>query len=238
MMKMMILAPRRVGMTHAEFRRYVTEVHGPLVRGVPEVAAGIRHYHYNFPIPGASDPAFGHPIAAHLDVVTQGWFDSHEAQLLNMAQPRYLQIIRPDEGRFANEAGAVMHYTREEVITGGPSTMTKIFYFRRRHPSLTREAFQKEWLKRFPEALGDWTNERALIARYVQNHALSEADHPNGTDAKFFDVIDEFFVTTPRDLAAIAQAAPTSDRMREVEHALLDGSRTRAFVAETIHNIP
>ena len=45
MMKMMILAPRRPDMTHQEFRQYVTGVHGPLVRSVPEVAADIRHYH-------------------------------------------------------------------------------------------------------------------------------------------------------------------------------------------------
>jgi beta-phosphoglucomutase-like phosphatase (HAD superfamily) len=43
--KMMILAPRRAGMTQAEFRRYVIEVHGPLVRSVKAVAQDIRHYH-------------------------------------------------------------------------------------------------------------------------------------------------------------------------------------------------
>jgi hypothetical protein len=59
MIKMMILAPRRPGLTHAEFRRYVTEVHGPLVRSVTAVAQDIRHYHYNFPVPGAVDTAFG-----------------------------------------------------------------------------------------------------------------------------------------------------------------------------------
>jgi hypothetical protein len=112
MMKMMILASRRDGMTQAEFRRYVTEVHGPLVKSVPEVADAIRHYHYNFPIADADDTAFGHPRAAHLDIVTQGWFDSREAQLANMAEPRYLEIVRPDEHRFAGP-GALMHYTHE-----------------------------------------------------------------------------------------------------------------------------
>ena len=48
-------------MTHPEFRRYVTEVHGPLVKSVTAVAADIHHYHYNFPVPDAVDAAFGHP---------------------------------------------------------------------------------------------------------------------------------------------------------------------------------
>lgn len=46
---MIILAPRRAGMTHPEFRRYVTDVHGPPVKSVTEVATDIRHYHCNFP---------------------------------------------------------------------------------------------------------------------------------------------------------------------------------------------
>ncbi len=122
MMKMMILAPRRTDMSHAEFRRYVTEIHGPLVKSVPEVARDIRHYHYNFPIHGAADAAFGHPLADHLDIVTQGWFDSREAQLANMAGPRYLEIVRPDEQRFAG-AGAVMHYTAEAAVSDGGASV-------------------------------------------------------------------------------------------------------------------
>ena len=129
MMKMMILAPRKVGMSHAEFRRYVTDVHGPLVKSVPEVARDILHYHYNFPVMGTADSAFGHPRADHLDIVTQGWFKSREAQLANMAEPKYLEIVRPDEGRFANEGGAVMHYTTESVLVPGEISEFKVFYF-------------------------------------------------------------------------------------------------------------
>ena len=75
MIKMMILAPRKDGMSHQEFRDYVSNVHGPLVKNVPEVAAGIRHYHYNFPVFELNDTAFGHPRADHLDIVTEAWFD-------------------------------------------------------------------------------------------------------------------------------------------------------------------
>jgi len=51
-MKMMVLAPRRDGMTHEAFRRYVTERRGPLVKSIPEVARAIRRYHYNFSVFG------------------------------------------------------------------------------------------------------------------------------------------------------------------------------------------
>ena len=53
MMKMTIPAPRRTGMTHDEFRTYLTEVHGPLVRrearfdAVPGVSEIVTRYVQN-----------------------------------------------------------------------------------------------------------------------------------------------------------------------------------------------
>lgn len=238
MMKMMILAPRRPAMSHAEFRRYVTQVHGPLVQSVSEVAAYIRHYHYNFPVPGAPDPAFGHPVADHLDIVTQGWFDSHEALLENMAEPRYLSIVRPDEGRFADEARAIMHCTQESIVRDGPATLDKVFYFRRRHASLTRESFQRAWRERFPAALGSALATAHGIGRYVQNLVMAESLHPDGADAKYFDVIDEFQLTSPAGLGGLASGPPVGAAVSAVERELLDPARTRVFVARTVYNIP
>jgi hypothetical protein len=228
MMKMMILAPRRSDMTHGEFRRYVTEVHGPLVKSVHEVARDIRHYHYNFPIFGAKDEAFGHPIASQLDIVTQGWFDSREAQLANMAQPRYLEIVRPDEHRFAG-AGAVMHYTHEAKVMTGSVTARKIFYFRRRRDGLSREEFQAKWKTHFFDALTRGANFSHVASRYVQNHALAEADHPDGQATKFFDVIDEIHLRDSSPLALLRENLSTE---------FLEPGRTQALVTETVMNIP
>jgi hypothetical protein len=238
MMKMMILAPRRVELEHAALRRYVTEVHGPLVRSVPEVAADIRHYHYNFPLAGARDEAFGHPLASELDIVTQGWFDSREAQLRNMREPRYLEIIRPDEGRFANEAGALMHYTREQVIRVGSSTRLKVFYFRRRRPTLTRAAFQRAWAEAYPAALGAELASCPHIARYVQNQVLEESAHPEGESLRYYDVIDEFSLQQLAGFAQFGCDTARSAQVRAIEGELLEGERTRAFIAETVYNIP
>jgi hypothetical protein len=237
MMKMMILAPRRADLTHADFRRYVTEVHGPLVRSVPEVVADIRHYHYNFPIAGAADQAFRHLLASELDIVTQGWFDSREAQLRNMREPRYLEIIRPDEGRFANEAGALMHYTHEQVIREGSPTQLKVFYFRRRHPKLTRAAFQSAWAEAFPAALGVELGSTPHIARYVQNQVLAQSEHPDGESPSYYDVLDEFCVHDLAGFGGFGSDVSRYAQVQAIERELLDGARTRAFIAETVYNI-
>jgi hypothetical protein len=238
MMKMMILAPRRAGMTHAQFRRYVTEVHGPLVAGIPEVASAIRHYHYNFPIDGAEDVAFGHPLASHLDIVTQGWFDSREAQLENMAQPRYLEIIRPDEHRFADGQRAVMHYTTEIPVVGDEATGTKVFYFRRRRAGLSRDEFQRAWRTEFADTLVSNNAFGGAVARYVQNHAMGESRHPDGTSTKFYDVIDELSIRSAGALGLLANDARAIAATQAMEHRLLDRERTLALVTETVVNIP
>jgi hypothetical protein len=238
MMKMMILAGRKPGMSHTEFRRYVTEVHGPLVNSVPEVASRIHHYHYNFPIFGAADTAFGHPLAEHLDIVTQGWFDSLESQLATVAEPRYLAVVRPDEGRFANEAKAVMHYTEETPIVSGDTTAVKIFYFRRRRTGLSRQQFQAAWRTRFAEALTANTGFTTVASSYVQNCALSEAEHPDGTDPKFFDVIDELRLHSVAALGALREDTAALRKIEDLESELCEPSRTRALVTETIMSIP
>ena len=237
MMKMMILAGRKPSMTVAAFRRYLCDVHAPLVRSVPEVAAGIRRYHYNFPLPATPEDAFGQRIDARLDVVTQGWFDSREAQLRNMAEPAYLAIVRPDEGRFANEAEAVMHYTRETVIADGPVTGRKLFCFRRRAAHLDRDGFQSAWLNDFPPALTAGAGIGAVVSRHVQNHVMAEADHPAGADAKYYDVIDEFFLRDGAVPAALWRDPALRDAVRRVEDRLLDPSRSCALLTETVVNI-
>ena len=236
MMKMTILAPRRAGMTHDEFRTYLTEVHGPLVRSITEVAADIRHYHYNFPILGATDTAFGHPTA-DLDVITQGHFDSREAQLLNMQHPRFMEFLRPDEANFADTARAVMHYTDEHEIRPGPKTSTKVFYLRRRAEHLTRAEFQYRWMTEFSTLLDAVPGVSEVITRYVQNHVQAEESHPNGAATKFYDVLDEVWLTDLASLNSIGSSRALV-AIRELEAKLLDASRTRAYIATTVESIP
>jgi hypothetical protein len=236
MIKMMILAPRRAGMTHEEFRKYVTEVHGPLVRSVTAVAQDIRHYHYNFPIPGQVDAAFGHPLADHLDICTEASFDSVQAQRDNMRRPGYMEILRPDEHRFAGE-GAVMHYTREWPVLRGELTLNRVFYYRRRASGLSRVEFQQRWLDGMRAIFTEDTRP-AGVAGYLQNHTVVEAEHPEGDDPKYFDVVDEFFLDRPDDLASPGSDAAIREAVRLLEQELLDTSRTRAFIGETVVNIP
>ena len=152
-----------------------------LLAVTPEVAADINHYLYNLPVPGASDVDMAHPLATSLDVITEAWFESVEAQKANMRLPRYLEVVRPDEHRFAYGERAVIHYAQEVSLLDGRQTTHKIFYLRRRRTGLSRLQFQERWLAGMHEVLKSVDGRLPGVARYVQNHVLSEAEHPDGT---------------------------------------------------------
>jgi hypothetical protein len=240
MIKTLILAPRRAGMSHDEFRKYVTEVHAPLLKSVAEVVSDIRCCHYNFPLAGATDVAFGHQLARSFDVVTEVWFDSIEAQRQNMRHPRYVEIVRPDTCRFADGEQAVMHYTREIPVVDGERTKFRVFYFRRRRRGLYRSEFQELWLEGALHLLGNGNRGRlpAGVTAYVQNHTAGEGEHPDGEDEKYCDVVDEFFLEHPDALAGLVSDRILATALRALEGDLLYGARTRAFIGETLVNIP
>ena len=234
---MMILAPRRPNFTHEGFRDYVVNTHGPLVKSIPEVAVGIRRYHYNFPIAGAEDSVFAHPHAGEFDIFTQAWFDSLQAHRDNQKPPRYMAVIRPDEEVMADNSRALFHYTTEHDIIPGPAGSIKLFYTRRRKKGLTRAAFQSAWLQNMTEAFMACAETPSVIQRYVQNHALPESDHPADPDGRYYDIIDEFALNAAANWVDLTANSELVARVKTLEAELLEPNTTRSYFAETVINI-
>jgi hypothetical protein len=157
-----------------------------------------------------------------------------------------MEILRPDEHRFADGERAVMHYTQETPVIDGKRTTFRVFYFRRRSVSgsdgpgrgrLTRREFQEFWLDGVRRGLGHDSPLPVEVTAYVQNHTVNEADHPDGDDPKYFDVIDQFFLKDPEALSSLA-GSRLATVMTALEDSLVDTTRTRAFIGETVLNIP
>jgi uncharacterized protein (TIGR02118 family) len=112
MVKLIICAARKAGTTHEEFSVYWREKHGPLVKSVTEFSRHVRKYvqcHLkDTPVP------FG--IAAPYDGVAELWFDSVEAAEAAFREPKYLEIIRPDELKFADPLRCISFVTEENPV--------------------------------------------------------------------------------------------------------------------------
>jgi len=92
--KVIVLLPRRDGMSREEFARYIEEQHGPLVTKLP----GLRRLVINHVLPDLNGP----PPA--YDAVAEDWFDdlaamgaafaSPEGQAVQADAPNFLDVTR------------------------------------------------------------------------------------------------------------------------------------------------
>jgi len=109
MVKLVICATRKEGFTFEEFDRYWRDKHGPLVRSVPEFTRHVRKYVQCHVVKSAVP--FG--IAANYDGVAELWFDTIEEATAAFREPKYLEIIRPDELTFVDPHKCITFVTEE-----------------------------------------------------------------------------------------------------------------------------
>ena len=113
MVKIIVCAARKPGLSHAQFDSYWREQHAAVIKSVPEFTRHVRRYMQNHR--AAEDtPFLG--VGAN-DGVAELWFDDMAALNAAIAEPRYLEVIRMDELRFVNMERTVSMVTAElEVI--------------------------------------------------------------------------------------------------------------------------
>src|ERR1700675_4638751 len=112
MVKLIICAKRKTGMTRKEFDAYWQNQHGPLVKSVPEFMRHVKKYVQCHIVENSAPLG----VAAPYDGVAELWFDSAEEIAQAFNEPRYLQIIRPDEHKFAELADCISFVTQEVPI--------------------------------------------------------------------------------------------------------------------------
>tara|TARA_R110002096_G_scaffold53317_4_gene138616 strand:- start:2862 stop:3308 length:447 start_codon:yes stop_codon:yes gene_type:complete len=114
---MIVYVKRKTGLTRAEFTRYWQDHHAPLILETPEFMRYVRKYvQYHFaPGEAAAGSLFG-DIANDYDGVGAIWFDSRESMNAALNEPRYLEVMRPDEEKFIDLAGCLSFLAEEHVV--------------------------------------------------------------------------------------------------------------------------
>ncbi|MGH7966785.1 MAG: EthD domain-containing protein [Candidatus Binatia bacterium] len=117
MVKLVGCLRRKPNMDAAEFQRYWKEVHGPLVKSVPEFFRYVRKYvqghTLNDPVPG-----FPPQTSPSFDGIAELWFDSVAELGKAFAEPRYLEIIRPDELKFLDLSNCTIFVVEDVPMYG------------------------------------------------------------------------------------------------------------------------
>jgi uncharacterized protein (TIGR02118 family) len=110
MVKLIICVTRKAGLTWEEYDAYWKNHHGNVVKSVPEFMRHVRKYTQCHLVKGAMPLG----AAGNYDGVAELWFDSVAAIDQAFSEPRYLEIIRPDELKFV-DLEKCMSFITEEV---------------------------------------------------------------------------------------------------------------------------
>ena len=119
MITLIVAARRKAGMTPEDFQVHWLERHAPLVLSVPEFARYLKKYALYPYAEGAS--AIGLGALPDYDGVGELWFESTEEMLKAFSEPKYLEIIRPDEELFLDRDGCLTFVTEERIMKPGVS---------------------------------------------------------------------------------------------------------------------
>jgi EthD domain len=229
-LKLNIIGRRRPGMTLAEHRHHIRQVHGELVLGYiraePENAP--RRYvqnavfdgQYRATVPGAD------PFALNRDFVTQVWVTDMAALERSRKTEFYNVHLKDDEPRFVDQPSVVFLPSRErELAVSGsvPVGAWKLFTLLQRAPGIEPGAFTAAWAQAAHRT-------RVAALRHVQNDVL---DRPGSTMAA--DAIDEFWFDN--EPAARAQLAAWRAVLHEhlVQPGLaIDGSFVALMAREDV----
>ncbi|MCB2052146.1 MAG: EthD domain-containing protein [Novosphingobium sp.] len=99
---------RRSDLTHEEFSKHWTEVHGPLIRSIPGIEQYLTHYVQHHVVP---DPANPLPFDLDYDGFSEAHFPSIEARDALFNLPFFQTRVIEDEHKFID-----MERTRIIVI--------------------------------------------------------------------------------------------------------------------------
>ncbi len=115
MVKVSVLLKRKPGMSPEEFRRYWREVHGPLLMKQSALMRHIRKYVQCHSIAEVFADMPG-VVSSEFDGIAEMWGDSVDNVRRGLAEPAYLEVIRPDEEKFLDLPKCVFMVTEEVMM--------------------------------------------------------------------------------------------------------------------------
>jgi hypothetical protein len=233
MLKIILVPRRHPALTREAFFDHLANKHAPLVKGVPEFTRHLRGYvqnHTVLPAEGAAGAAaFRHAIER--DSVIELWFDDRDALERALGEPRYLEVIRPDEARF-NDLPSLIVLPVDEHAMGDAAAArgdVKLFDVMKRRPDIDRETFVARW-KAHLELLSSRVGYRELVRGAVLNVSVADSRNPFGHPAAY-DGVMEVWVDNFADATSVARLSDADDELKASEQRFVDRSASFSVVA-------
>ncbi|MCS0631200.1 EthD domain-containing protein [Telluria mixta] len=242
MLKVILVPRRNPQMTRPQFFDHLTNHHAPLVKSVPEFTRFLKRYvqnHTRLPAEGA-DCVTPYRRATDRDSVIELWFDDADGLHRGLAEPRYQELIRPDEARFNDLSSLIILATRESggLAADGQPSDCKLFDVLKRRNDISREEFAVRW-ERHCDLLQARGLYRGSVRKMTRNVVVPDDVNPFGHAADF-DGVMETWLGTFADAGAIAKLQSEDQEVAESLARFVDraGSFSLLAVERPIINAP
>lgn len=205
--KLIEVVGRRPDLTHAEFIKHLSTTHLEVVDRVPEFRDRVRQYMQNHLFVDSGDlPVIeGIPIAFSTDSVIEVWWDSVDDIRRSFEEPRYMEVVRPDELSFGDVAGAWGLTTHDTVVMERKNFtgLIKIFAFLKRSDGISHSEFLGRWRGAREGRLMAARAFRSHVGRFVENEVAQDpADRLPGM--KDYDLVAELWFESLQQVAEFA----------------------------------
>jgi len=220
MIKLLEVIGRRADWTHEDFVKHQIVDHLEVVSQVPDFVRPVRRYLQNhfFIDPKELAPIKGLPISSNTDSVIEVWYDKFADIMQAFGNPKYMEIIRPDELSFGDVAGAWGVLTRDTVVMERPgfSGRIKLFAFLKRDGRSNHAQFAQRWQESGQRKLEGSKAFKRLVGRWTENWVTQDPAEaaPGMRDYDLvvelgFDSLQEVaqFTTDPDVIAAFTGTA-------------------------------
>jgi hypothetical protein len=201
MIKVVFAGRRKPGMTHAEYVRYIYDVHGRIAAADP---LGLHRYVQNH----VFDCAFGKAAYEHWfhrDSVTELHFANAERFVATFTHPYTVEVVQPDGLNFSDMATGISMLTTEQVLQAPPrpGSAIKVMHYLKA-PAATDD-FTELWQEKHSEAAEAVPEFKDKLRGHIRSIAMPPAavggtEYFGGGDMPKYDGIASFWFADEADL--------------------------------------
>ena len=213
-----------------DFRRHWRDSHGPLIANTPELAQHLVRYEQNHRLD--EDRARDAADAPGFDGATIQWLESMDRFLAFVREPKYAELIAPDEKRFLDRGSLVVFFTEEEerVIPGDRSRAAlKLLCLLRRRDGLSPPDFHAHWRGPHADLFRNTPEIRRHVLAYHQNHRV---DPDAKRDREGWDGLAEQWYETREAFAAMTAEPRYRESVPADEERFVDRAALTWFLSE------
>lgn len=192
-------------LSHEEFVQHHSSSHLTLFEQCPEFIRRVQDYVQNFIVidAGRLAPLRIPALQIDHDSLIEVWWHSVAEMEKSLSDPKYLELVRPDETSFADVTTLRDVIADEFEVMRRPEAIgpIKLFRFVKRAASVSRSDFGDFWREHHGEHLATSAAFAKYIGRYVQDHSIA-ADSKTTETMTDHDCVEEFWLEQLADLSS------------------------------------